>query len=78
MLTPCYQATGGEAVGTLLTKNHRPIMTISTGRPDNAYVKGGLFRKSGVDLPKPVAQIFMQRKEKWEEPLEGVKSLDLD
>ncbi|KFZ09547.1 hypothetical protein V502_08674 [Pseudogymnoascus sp. VKM F-4520 (FW-2644)] len=55
-----------------------PIMTITTEQPDNAYVKGGLFRKSGVDLPKPVVQIFMQRKEKWEEPLEGVKALDLD
>lgn len=53
-------------------------MTVITEQPDNAFVKGGLFRKSGVPLPKPAVQLFMQRQESWEEPLSGVKALDLD
>lgn len=52
-------------------------MSIVSEIPEIAYVKGGLFCKFGVDLPKPALQLFMQRREKWEEPLEGVKSLDL-
>lgn len=53
-------------------------MTIVSEHSENAFVKGGLFRKFDVDLPKPGVQIFMQRKESWEEPLNGVTSLDLD
>jgi hypothetical protein len=52
-------------------------MTTIVEKPETAFVKGGLFRKSGVELPKPVAQVFMQRAEKWEVPLEGVHSADL-
>lgn len=51
-------------------------MTIVRELPNNAFVKGGLFRKYGVDLPKPVLQLFMRRKEHWEEVLVGVKSID--
>lgn len=52
-------------------------MTTIVEKPETAFVKRGLFRKSGVELPKPVAQVYMQRAEKWEVPLEGVLSADL-
>ncbi|OBT97945.1 hypothetical protein VE01_03881 [Pseudogymnoascus verrucosus] len=55
-----------------------PIMTTVVEKPETAYVKGGLFRKSGVELPKPAAQIYMLRAGEWEVPLEGVHSADLD
>lgn len=62
-----------------LTENrYRPIMTIVDEHPENAFLKGGLFRKSGVELPRPVAEIFRQRAGDWEVPLEGVALLDLD
>ncbi|KFX94378.1 hypothetical protein V490_04377 [Pseudogymnoascus sp. VKM F-3557] len=55
-----------------------PIMTIVDEHPENAFLKGGLFRKSGVELPRPVAEIFRQRAGDWEVPLEGVALIDLD
>ncbi|KFY63694.1 hypothetical protein V496_03795 [Pseudogymnoascus sp. VKM F-4515 (FW-2607)] len=55
-----------------------PIMTVIAERPESAYVKGGIFRKFGVELPKPVAQIFMNNKLSWEEPLSGAMEIDLD
>lgn len=51
-------------------------MTIVSEVPERAFVKGGLFRKFGVDLPRPVLQLFMRRREAWEEGIEGIKSLD--
>jgi hypothetical protein len=59
-----------------LTRHCRPIMTIVSENPDKAFVKGGLFRKFGVDLPRPVLQLFMRRREAWERGVEGIKSLD--
>lgn len=53
-------------------------MTVIAERPESAYVKGGIFRKFGVELPKPVAQIFMKNKLNWEEPLSGAMEIDLD
>jgi len=52
------------------------IMTIVTENPETAFLKGGLFAKSGVDLPPPGLQQFWRRAEKWEKPVEGVKALD--
>ena len=36
-------------------------MTIVRELPDNTFVKGGLFKKFGVDLPRPWKQLFMRR-----------------
>ena len=49
----------------------RPIMTIADGNPGLAFVKGGLFVASGVEMPKPGLEIFWKRAEKWEKPVEG-------
>lgn len=51
-------------------------MTIVRERPDNTFVKGGLFRKFGVDLPKPALQLFVRRRESWEVGIEGVLELN--
>ncbi|OBT84016.1 hypothetical protein VE02_07089 [Pseudogymnoascus sp. 03VT05] len=55
-----------------------PIMTTVTEKPETTYVKGGLFHKCGIELPKPAAQVYMRRAAKWEVPLEGVHSTELD
>jgi hypothetical protein len=42
--------------------------------PGAAYVKGGLFRKMGVDLPSPGVQIWHKNHERWERELvDGVQ-----
>jgi hypothetical protein len=51
-------------------------MTIVGEHPERTFVKGGLFRKFGVDLPRPMLQLFMRRREVWEEGIEGIRSLD--
>jgi hypothetical protein len=51
-------------------------MTIVSENPQIAFLKGGLFAKSGVDLPPPGKQQFWRRAEKWEKPLEGVELLN--
>jgi hypothetical protein len=51
-------------------------MTIVSETPEKAFVKGGLFRKFGVDLPRPVLQLSMRRRETWESGIEGIKTLD--
>jgi hypothetical protein len=54
-------------------------MSIISEHPENAYVKGGLFRKFGVDLPRPALHVFMRRREIWEtyeEGIKGIKALD--
>ena len=33
---------------------------------NQAYLKGGIFVKTGVELPKAVVDAFWARKEKWE------------
>jgi hypothetical protein len=48
------------------------IMSVVTEHPEISFLKGGLFVKSGVDLPRPGRQQFWRRAEKWEVPLEGV------
>jgi hypothetical protein len=50
-------------------------MSIISEYPKNVYVKGGLFRKFGVDLPRPGVQLFMRRRENWEVEIEGIKSV---
>lgn len=49
----------------------RPIMTIADENPGLAFVKGGLFVASGIEMPKPGLDIFWKRAEKWEKPVEG-------
>lgn len=51
-------------------------MTVVSEHPEKAFVKGGLFRKFGFDLPRPVLQLFMRRRETWEKGIEGIESLD--
>jgi hypothetical protein len=44
--------------------------------PDTAFVKGGLFKKFGVDLPKPGLQICYRRREAWEMEIQVVKCIE--
>ena len=46
-------------------------MTIVDENPGLAFVKGGLFVASGIEMPKPGLDIFWKRAEKWEKPVEG-------
>lgn len=48
-------------------------MTVVDGAPDSAFVKGGLFAKSGVELPPAVVEQFWRNAEKWEKPVEGAQ-----
>jgi hypothetical protein len=51
-------------------------MTVVRERPDNTFVKGGLFKKFGVNLPKPALQLFVRRREPWEVGMKGVQELN--
>jgi hypothetical protein len=51
-------------------------MTIVRELPEKAFLKGGLFRKFDVNLPKPALQVFTRRKEPWETSIEGVRELN--
>jgi hypothetical protein len=35
--------------------------------PNTAFVKGGLFSKLGVAIPPPALELFMKRRESWED-----------
>ena len=61
---------------TLTDSEARAVMTIVREFPDNAFVKGGLFKKFGVDLPKPWKQLFTRRRETWETRMEGVEEVE--
>jgi len=50
-------------------------MSVVEENPETAFVKGGLFVKS-MALPKPAAEIFCERKEKWEPSVEGAQIID--
>jgi hypothetical protein len=51
-----------------------PVFSILEVDPGAAYVKGGLFRKMGVDLPSPGVQIWHKNHERWERELvDGVQ-----
>jgi len=58
----------GTLATLLLTELHRPIMTTITGKPDLVFVKGGMFRKHGLDLDKPFKEQWFRRAEVWETP----------
>ena len=51
-------------------------MSIVSEIPDMAFLKGGLFVKSDIELPSPGRQVFMARAEKWEKPYEGIETMD--
>jgi hypothetical protein len=36
-----------------------------------AYVKGGLFKKFGVELPEPIYEVYVRNKEDWEQVKQG-------
>lgn len=44
-------------------------MSVGEENPEQAYLKGGLFVKTGVELPKAVVDVFWRRREEWEESL---------
>jgi len=46
-------------------------MSIGEENPNQAYLKGGLFVKTGAELPKAVVDVFWRRREKWEGSLTG-------
>jgi hypothetical protein len=54
----------------------RPIMSVLAMRPDTAFLKGGLFKKLGFDLPQPVQQQWTRRCEKWETLMPGIKVIE--
>lgn len=41
-----------------------------------AFVKGGLFKKHGVDLPKPNFEVYVRNKEPWYEITRGVTTME--
>jgi hypothetical protein len=51
-------------------------MSIMEMNPTIAFVKGGLFRSSGVDLPRPGLQLWVRRAEPWEVLLDGTENID--
>jgi hypothetical protein len=56
--------------------SRRPIMSVLATRPDTAFLKGGLFKKFGFDLPQPVQQQWTRRCEKWETLVPGIKVIE--
>jgi hypothetical protein len=48
-------------------------MSVVKESPEIAYVKGGLFAKTGAPLPKPAAETFWGSREEWEVAVEGGK-----
>jgi len=54
----------------------RAIMSVVVENPDLAYVKGGMFAKTGVELPVAGAHVWWRRKEKWEVAEEGVRVVE--
>jgi len=50
-------------------------MSIVKEDPGTAFVKGGLFKKFGVDIPKPNYEVFVRNKEDWEEVRQGLQVL---
>jgi hypothetical protein len=51
-------------------------MSVMELSPTIAFVKGGLFRSFGLDLPKPTLQLWVRRAEPWEVLLEGTRNVD--
>jgi hypothetical protein len=51
-------------------------MSVLATMPDTAFLKGGLFKKSGFDLPQPVQQQWTRRSEKWETLIPGIKVIE--
>ena len=51
-------------------------MSIMDAQPLTAFVKGGLFRMHGVDLPSPGLQLWTRRREPWEVLLHGTKNVE--
>jgi hypothetical protein len=49
------------------------IMDIS---PTTAFMKGGLFKSFGFELPRPGLQLWVRRAEPWEVLLDGTKNLE--
>jgi len=52
------------------------IMSIMDINPAIAFIKGGLFRSFGVDLPRPTLQLWVRRAEPWEVLLDGTKNIE--
>jgi hypothetical protein len=51
-------------------------MSIMDTQPLTAFMKGGLFKKHDVDLPRPGLQLWIRRREPWEVLLDGTKNLE--
>jgi hypothetical protein len=51
-------------------------MSIMDAQPMTAFMKGGLFRKHGVDLPRPGLQLWTRRREPWEVLLDETKNVE--
>jgi hypothetical protein len=51
-------------------------MSVMDLNPTIAFVKGGLFRSFGVDLPRPGLQLWVRRVESWEVLLDGTKNVE--
>jgi hypothetical protein len=51
-------------------------MSIVQEVPETAFVKGGLFAKTGVELPPPGYEVWWKKREKWELPAVGAVVID--
>ncbi|KZP31080.1 hypothetical protein FIBSPDRAFT_850067 [Athelia psychrophila] len=49
-----------------------PVFSDCEAAPGVPFVKGGLFRALGFDVPPPQLQIFWKNHEEWETSIEGV------
>ncbi|KAH9204046.1 hypothetical protein DL95DRAFT_529410 [Leptodontidium sp. 2 PMI_412] len=54
------------------------IFTLVAEIPGNLWLKGGLFKQFGVDLPKAGMELYAKNREKWEEGFEGMMDSDAD
>ena len=65
-----------DLCNSLVFRDRSPVMSVLEIQPGTAFVKGGLFRKFGIDLPKPGLALWWRRHEAWETDIEGVKCVD--
>lgn len=57
---------------------NRPVFSTVDSAADLAFVKGGLFVKSGITLPPPGQHVYWKRAEPWENKDNGVNVFEED
>jgi len=52
------------------------IFTSTNEMPDTVYLKGGLFAKFGVSIPKATIELYSRHREAWESGVEGALAFE--